>query len=315
MPLSPNTISDLMKITAHFNFLLTVSDVEVKKIPTDQRDCSICREPFEKRVWKQKGDSVNSPVKLNCGHIFGIQCLAHLVFTSDFANKCPLCRAPVIPDTYEREISDRSWQVAAPLLQLLMILDRGLASCVKEQSLSFLQRGLERGNFAYLPGKHMGRCMVLYEEFINQFCDCSAPAGAGAGGRLEAAEGELRNLRHQLFVRGEFEAWNVRSEARLAEIYHVSEQNLESSQKALHRAQEALEKSTGMFFLYGMVATLALLGACGQLSGSLGALYELPSRVFLRLWFIACIFAVARSHPSRTTLAMLSLVILGIPFE
>lgn len=320
MPISPKTVSDLKKITDQLDFLLTVLDVEVGNIPADRRDCSICEEPFEKTVWKKKGDSINSPVKLDCGHIFGISCLAKLVFTSDFANKCPLCRARIIPDSYEKATSYRSWQVAAPLLQLFTILDRDVASAAKEQALGFLQRGFEREKLVPLPGKHTERTMILYEEFLNQFCDFPPPVEDGR--RLEAAEEESRilrrNLRRQLAIRRELDGRYERSKARVTEIHNLSEQKLKRSQQALNGAREALKRSTGLFFLYGMVATLASLGLSGWLSGSLGTLvtlYELPSRIFLWLWLIACTIAVAQSQPSRTTLAILSLVILGIPFE
>ncbi|KAF6223243.1 hypothetical protein HO133_000085 [Letharia lupina] len=323
MPISPKTVSDLKKITDQLDFLLTVLDVEVGNIPTDRRDCSICQEPFEKTVWKKKGDSINSPVKLDCGHIFGINCLAKLVFTSDFANTCPLCRARIIPDSYEKATSYRSWQVAAPLLQLFTILDRDVASAAKEQALGFLQRGFEREKLVPLPGKHTERTMVLYEEFLNQFCDFPPPVEDGR--RLEAAEEGLRNLwrdlRRQQVIRRELDGRYERSKAlvaRMTEIHDLTEQKLKRSQQALNGAREALKRSTGMFFLYGMVATLALLGLCGRLSGSLGTLvtlYERPSRILLRLWLIACTIAVAQSQPSRTALAILSLVILGIPFE
>lgn len=313
MSISQNTIRDLKNVTAQFDFLFTVSDVKIKNLPTDQRDCSICQEPFEKTLWEKMGDSVNSPVKLDCGHVFGIQCLAHLVFTSDFANKCPLCRAQIIPDSYDKEISYRSWQTTASLLHLLVLVDRALASSVKEQSLDFLQRMSGAEKLPPLPGNHMERTMVLYEEFLNQFCDHPGPAEDR--GRLEAAEEEIQNLRHQVSIRRELNDLYERSQPRLAQINNLSEKKLEESQQKLNEARQTLEKSTGMFFLYGMVATLALLGLCGQLSGSLGTLYDLPSRIFIRLWFIACIVAVAKSHPSKTTLTVLGLVVLAIPFE
>ncbi|KAF6241349.1 hypothetical protein HO173_000059 [Letharia columbiana] len=314
MPISPKTVSDLKKITDQLDFLLTVLDVEVGDIPADRRDCFICQEPFEKTVWKKKGDSINSPVKLDCGHIFGISCLAKLVFTSDFNNTCPLCRARIIPDSYEKTTSYRSWQVAAPLLQLFTILDRDVASAAKEQALGFLQRGFEREKLVPLPGKHTERTMVLYEEFLNQFCDFPPPVEDGR--RLEAAEEGSRNLRRDLrrhlAIRRELDGRYERSKARMTEIHNLTEQKLKRSQQALNGAREALKRSTGLFFLYGMVATLTLLGLCGRLSGSLGTLvtlYERPSRILLRLWLIACTIA------SRTTLAILSLVTLGIPFE
>lgn len=89
MSISANTVSELKKVTAYLDFLLTVSNVKFERIPEDRRECIICKEPYDKNDWKL-GETANRPVELQCGHIFGIQCLARLIFQESFSNKCPL---------------------------------------------------------------------------------------------------------------------------------------------------------------------------------------------------------------------------------
>ncbi len=60
-----------------------------------------------------------------------------------------------------------------------------------------LQNGLEKeGLVVSASGKYMHRVMVLYEEFLNRFCDYSKPAAAAAAdaGGQQARIQELRDL-------------------------------------------------------------------------------------------------------------------------
>lgn len=193
MPVYSDTLSDLKKTTVHFDFLLTIAYIKVKEIPEHQRDCAICQEPFKTNAWKM-GEITNSPVKLECDHVFGIQCLAHLVFSADFSNRCPLCRAPVIPESFEKNPSGQSWKIAVPILRMLMMFGKDLATFTRKSSLDLLQNGLEKeGLILPVAGKHMDRIMILYEEFLYQFCD--QPPPRGNADRLAAAEARVRDLR------------------------------------------------------------------------------------------------------------------------
>lgn len=191
MPISQSTLSDIKKTTAQFDFLLSAQNIKIKNLPHDAHFCVICQEPFDNSLWQQDSDTpVNRPVKLECGHVFGIQCLAHLVFTSDFSNSCPLCRAKVMPDSFERNPSGQSWKAAVPLLRILMMLGGETTASEKKKALDLLVNGLEReGLTGPVPGKHMHRIMVLYEEFLNQFCDAPQPPD-----RLAASEARVREL-------------------------------------------------------------------------------------------------------------------------
>ena len=303
MPISPNTITDLKETTVQLDFLLSASDVAIREIPTGERKCAICRKVFEKI----------SPVKTDCGHIFDVRCLARLAFGSNFANKCPKCHSQLIANAHEKEISHRSWRVASPLLELLMILNNDLASSVKEESREFLRRALEGERFAPLSRTRMERTMVLLEEFLDQFYN--HPASAEVSGPLEAAEREeeLRHLRRQLSVRGELAARrHERSEARVAGIYRSYEHYLRWTRVEQGGTQAASGMRTAVFVLCGVVATVSSLGAIWHPSGYVGAL---PLRIFPRLCFVACVVYVAQTQPGRTTLTMLGSVIVGVIFE
>ena len=64
----------------------------------------------------------------------------------------------------------------------------------KEKALEVLRNGLEReGLVGKVAGKHMHRLMVLYEEFLTQFCDHPLPT-AGDADRLAVAEERVRDL-------------------------------------------------------------------------------------------------------------------------
>ncbi|MCJ1460196.1 hypothetical protein MMC28_010575 [Mycoblastus sanguinarius] len=217
MPVSSNTLSDLKKTVARLDFLLTIPNIKIKKISTDGRDCSICQDPFHNNTWKA-GETANRPVKLECGHMFGIQCLARLVFTSDFSNRCPLCRATIIPDSFEKNPSSRSWEVASPLLRLLTGLDRQI-TLVKAESINMLQRTQEK--WTSVEGKHMDRTMILYEEFLNQFCDHPAMGDGNNAGRSLAAEVQARELRDLLRRDREFHTRTQDLNAQIAQNREV----------------------------------------------------------------------------------------------
>ncbi len=81
------------------------------------------------------------------------------------------------------------------------------ATFARKNALDVLQNGLEKeGLVAPAPGKHMHRVMVLYEEFLNRFCDdpeppavaAAADADADAGGQQQARVQELRDLVREL---------------------------------------------------------------------------------------------------------------------
>ena len=64
--------------------------IETATIKCEDRNCSICQEPFQKpgRVTRSQASRENA-AKLPCGHIFGQQCITRWLKESD---TCPQCR-------------------------------------------------------------------------------------------------------------------------------------------------------------------------------------------------------------------------------
>lgn len=173
MALSPTTASELTRIVASVNVLLTLPDVKIRKIPADSTICSICHDPFAKDPWKM-GETVNSPVKVECGHIFGIQCLARLLYSDESSARCPLCRAKIVPKTVEENPSVLAWDLVTPVLRLLLGLGQDLAPVVKAQTLEILQTTLRSRDLK--ESVSIDRIMIIYEELYTQFCRPSAAA-------------------------------------------------------------------------------------------------------------------------------------------
>ena len=63
--------------------------------PTD-RICGICFDPYSTSPIGY-GDFDNRPLRLPCGHMFGLQCLAHWMFSPNFDHHCSLCRTKIVP--------------------------------------------------------------------------------------------------------------------------------------------------------------------------------------------------------------------------
>jgi hypothetical protein len=80
-------------LLSQFDFLETVPYVEELR-QTDDSDCFICREPYSMlhREWNIKRTH-DFPVRLPCGHVVGLQCLAYWMFSSGNSNRCGICRA------------------------------------------------------------------------------------------------------------------------------------------------------------------------------------------------------------------------------
>ena len=177
MAISPNTASELLRIVASVDILLTVPDVQIKKIPADDRQCPICHERFAKNEWKV-GEMNNSPVRIACGHVFGMQCLARLLFSTQSSVPCPLCRAEIVPEVVEDNLSNLAWDLVTPVLRLFLSFGQNMARDVWIQSLESLETTLGSRN----PSKvvSVDRPMIIYDELHEQFCRCSAAAQRAA---------------------------------------------------------------------------------------------------------------------------------------
>jgi len=74
-----------------------LDSVLVDDIPESERQCSICREAYESSSSNAGEDSV----KLQCGHIFGMDCVKRWIIGLSITT-CPLCRREVLPDLSRR---------------------------------------------------------------------------------------------------------------------------------------------------------------------------------------------------------------------
>ena len=245
MPLSQSTLSELKNTAAQFDLLLTAPSAALESLTADARLCAICQYPFDNSVWKP-GATINNPVTLACGHIFGLQCLAHLVFTTDFKNRCPLCRELVIPESVAMIPSAESWKAAAPLLRVVMMFGGDGKKFEKAKALDVLLNGIEKeGLTEQVKGKHMQRITLLYEEFLNRYCDEKQPLGDTE--RLRISEAREQHLQDLLDQELEFQhhADELRAgmeRLRREEMARVKEA-LEEAKKGWEETQEKLENA------------------------------------------------------------------------
>lgn len=123
----------------------------------------------------------------------------------------------------------------------------------KKKALDVLQNGLEReGLNGPVPGKHMHRIMVLYDEFLSQFCN-DLQLTTGDARRLASAEARVDELldvisEAQDLQRGMEEAQTSR--AQLEEVLRIERENelrdvkveLEDARKKGKETREELER-------------------------------------------------------------------------
>lgn len=130
------------------NFESFVADlvvVPIQDIPSDERACHICTEPYQSTIgFTAINVSSENPVRLACGHVFGKDCIAIWLARSA---TCPLCRRQLFKPPWVRQIrlmshdpnsspEDRARSVASPLEE-----DSGGDSEATEGSLNLVARG------------------------------------------------------------------------------------------------------------------------------------------------------------------------------
>ena len=82
-------------------FIFSLPSVDLSALEPSDRDCSICREPFEEQRYHLRSRTVptnNSgtgerAVRLPCGHLFGSECIVGWLIDN---NNCPICRVTVL---------------------------------------------------------------------------------------------------------------------------------------------------------------------------------------------------------------------------
>ena len=133
---------------------------------------------------------------------------------------------------YEQNPSNRAWEVATPLLRVLTGLERQLAGFVKEETLDLLNN--TQVDWTPMEGKHMSRTMIIYEEFMNRFCDHPSQA-VNENDRALRAEQRVEQLQERL-------ALQIRLNELDAEAHRLRETATQSSER-LVKAEAEIERS------------------------------------------------------------------------
>ena len=165
MPRRLLTKAELKTLSSYFRFLATVPYLGVED-PAFQADCPLCKEPFQ---WLQpSGKPLNRPVRLSCGHVFGLQCLAQWMFSPDFDGHCCFCRAIIVDPT--RTLSQHTTLNAAVTnLKILGLFQDHISAEKKTELLSMFQSLLEsRRGMVFLDPQ---RLLALWEEVLESLCD------------------------------------------------------------------------------------------------------------------------------------------------
>ena len=93
MPRPARPRVELEKVASYFKFLATVPYADADD-PGILHDCPVCKEPF--KLTQTPEETIDQPVRLSCGHVFGIQCLARWMFSENFDGCCSYCRAIIM---------------------------------------------------------------------------------------------------------------------------------------------------------------------------------------------------------------------------
>ena len=137
-----------------FQFLSNVPFVEEGDIPTPNDECYVCKEPFETTPFQ-----LERPVRLDCGHIIGLKCLARWVLSKHFDSECSLCRVKVVNSSRLPAVN-RSVDYALIVLETIAVFEGPVSPVEKERLLE---------NFQRVEGRETldkNRRTMLYEEVV-----------------------------------------------------------------------------------------------------------------------------------------------------
>lgn len=174
MPRYLRNVTELSKIRGYFEILATVPYLEPDD-PASQDDCAICKEPFE---WQPlPGETLNKPVRLYCGHVFGIQCLAEWVFSPTFFDCCPFCRAR-IPDPNGPILRHPKLDIIHAELDLLCVfqdqISRRRKAMLQSRFAKSIKRVSSQGSLpaaAHKALKDHRRLRMLWRVLLDTMCD------------------------------------------------------------------------------------------------------------------------------------------------
>lgn len=190
-----------------FNFLEKLQYIPVSTIDTEDRDCIICLESYDKgTVWHQN-DTVNHPVKLaNCRHIFGLQCLARFMFSPNFDGCCPICRTQIVSTSATEP--DSQANALSTLIHFMALIQSELTvgkvafwKIVKGHD---MWRGRELGQLEY---------RIRIEMLLDEYADALCGGSKGFADLTNAMD--AREQRHRV----QLQAW-ADSQAAVKRQFH-----------------------------------------------------------------------------------------------
>ena len=165
MPHRLLTTAELRTLSSYFEFLATVPYLKVED-PAFQDDCPICKEPFQ--GLQTPGETLDRPVRLSCGHIFGLQCLARWMFSTYMDGHCSYCRA-IIVDPTRAKAQHPVLTATLTNLEILGLFQGHISAERKTELLSIFRASLEsRRDHTFLDH---ARLLMLWEELLESMCD------------------------------------------------------------------------------------------------------------------------------------------------
>ncbi|KAL6720031.1 hypothetical protein ACLMJK_001952 [Lecanora helva] len=237
------TVSELKRTVARFDLLLNAPDVTMIDTTPDQSICSICQELFQERS-ENVEEVVDRPVRLTCGHTFGLKCKLHpgkesmprqtwglWDCSSELTFRTTLSGAMLISDGYEHVPGKRSLEITRAVMTTLTHLTYSPEVSLKQECLDWLRDALR--DWMFVEGEDVNRILILGEEFIDYFCRPEA-YGTNLYNRAVAAEQQSLELRRLLA-----EMWS--RQARLNEFLDSlsrETENLRETQKEVDAMRE-----------------------------------------------------------------------------
>ena len=162
MPPRPWLPDEEIRLLTHFYFLATVPYINADD-PAFANDCDICQEPY--REAPLEGKSLNRPVRLRCGHVYGIQCLAHWLLSESSNLLCPHCRTPIV-EASRLHMTESILTAAMVNLEIFCLFEGNFPPDKKESVLAIFERslGMVWGN----EPRDRDRLMMMWEEFLQR---------------------------------------------------------------------------------------------------------------------------------------------------
>ena len=165
-------MAELCEGSSHFKYLATVPYVKDNDPALRDDDCPICLEPF--RLWQRNTETENRPVRLSCGHCYGLQCLARWMFSGDSNGCCCLCLRRIVVDPPRPQIWHPVLAGAITNLESLCLFQGQIDPEKKAELLRIFEMSL---NLYWVDQSlcpelaDRGRLVMLWEEALESMCN------------------------------------------------------------------------------------------------------------------------------------------------